>query len=118
MLGSDSIRSARLLRRQLTFGLKPVFQFAARLSPASEIKVVGATPDFVLRQAHTKHDLAVGLACFRSRRTGRRAMNPWQVPGDILPGLPHLLERVDRRDVGSYHPLFQQSPAFAEHPPR
>ena len=36
-------------------------------------------------------------------------MNPWQVPGDILPGLRRILERVHRRDVWSYRPLFQQS---------
>ena len=58
-LGSDSIRSARQLRRELTFGLEPVFQFTARLCPASEIKFPGATPDFVLTPGHTEHDLAV-----------------------------------------------------------
>jgi hypothetical protein len=58
-LGSDSILSARLLRRELTFGMKPVFQFTARLCPTSEIEFVGATPDFVLTPGHTKHDLAV-----------------------------------------------------------
>jgi hypothetical protein len=58
-LGSDSIRSARSLSRELTFGLKPIFQFTARLCPASEIKFVGASPDFVLTQGHAKHDLSV-----------------------------------------------------------
>jgi hypothetical protein len=48
-----------LLSRELTFGLKPIFQFTARLCPASEIKFVGASPDFVLTRGHTKHDLAV-----------------------------------------------------------
>jgi hypothetical protein len=57
--GSDSILSTRLLRRELTFGLKPVFQFTARLCPASEIKFVDATPDFALTPGHTEHDLAV-----------------------------------------------------------
>ena len=58
-LGSDSIRSARPLSRELTFGLEPVVQFTARLCPASEIKFVGAAPDFLLTPGHTKHDLAV-----------------------------------------------------------
>jgi hypothetical protein len=48
-----------LLRRELTFGLKPVFQVMAGLCPTSEIKFVGASPDFLLRQGHTEHDLAV-----------------------------------------------------------
>ena len=56
---ADLCCPALLLSRELTFGLKPVFQFTARLCPASEIKFVGATPDFVLTQGHTKHDLAV-----------------------------------------------------------
>src|ERR1700693_5468263 len=42
-------------------------------------------------------------------------MNPWQVPGDVLPGLGRLLERVHGRDVWSYRPLLQQSRDFAEH---
>src|SRR5712675_196846 len=42
-------------------------------------------------------------------------MNPWQVPGDVLPGLSHVLERVHGRDVWSYRPLFQQSRDSAEH---
>ena len=58
-LGSDSIRSARLPSRELTFGLEPVFQFTARLCPASEIKFVGASPDFVLTRGHAKDNLAV-----------------------------------------------------------
>ena len=59
MLGSGSIRSARLLGREITFGLKPVFQFPARFGSASEIEFVGASPDFVLTRTHTEHDLAV-----------------------------------------------------------
>src|SRR5260370_26184975 len=42
-------------------------------------------------------------------------MNPWQVPGDVLPCLGHILERVDVRDVRSYRPLFQQSRDSAEY---
>src|ERR1700692_579701 len=34
-----------LLSRELTFGLKPILQFTARLCPASEIKFVGASPE-------------------------------------------------------------------------
>ena len=34
------------------------------VSYSGNLQFVSATPDFVLRQAHTKHDLAVGLACF------------------------------------------------------
>src|ERR1700694_4346335 len=41
-------------------------------------------------------------------------MNPWQVPGDVLPGLGRILERVHDRDVWSYRPLFQQSRDSAE----
>jgi hypothetical protein len=41
-------------------------------------------------------------------------MNPWQVSGDILPGLGRILERVHGRDVWSYRPLFQQSRDFGE----
>src|SRR6516225_1683832 len=41
-------------------------------------------------------------------------MNPWQVPGDVLPGLGHIFERVYGRDVWSYRSLFQQSPYSAE----
>ena len=59
MVSIDSVPSARLLSRELTFGLKPVFQFTARLCPASEIKFVGATTDFVLAPCDTKHELAV-----------------------------------------------------------
>src|SRR5258705_8877027 len=114
-LGSDSVRSARLPSRQLTFGLEPVFQFTARLCPASEIKFVSATPDFVVTPGHTEHDLAVRPASCRSRPAGRPPMNPWQVPGDVLPGLGRILERVHGRDVWSYRPLFQQSPDSAEH---
>src|SRR5579862_3364239 len=66
---------------------------------------------------HTKHDLAVFLATWRSRPTGRHPMNPWQVRGDVLPGLGHILERIHGRDVWSYRPLFQQSPDSAEHVP-
>ena len=66
---------------------------------------------------HTKHDLAVFLACWRSRPAGRHPMNPWQVPGDVLPGLGHVRERVHGRDVWSYRPLFQQSRDPAEHVP-
>jgi len=47
-----------LLSPELTFGLKPIFQFTARLCPASEIKFVGASPDLVLTRGHTKDDLA------------------------------------------------------------
>jgi len=46
-------------RRELTLGLKPVFEFTSRFGSASEIEFVGASPDFVLRQSHTEHDLAV-----------------------------------------------------------
>ena len=42
-------------------------------------------------------------------------MSPWQVPGDVLPGLGRILERVHGRDVWSYRPLFQQLRDFAEH---
>src|SRR6202163_3523222 len=45
-------------------------------------------------------------------------MNPWQVPGDVLPSLGRILERVHGRDVWPYRPLFQQSRDFAEHFPR
>src|SRR5258707_232792 len=45
-------------------------------------------------------------------------MNPWQVPGDVLPGLGRILERVNSRDVWSYRPLFQQSRDSAEPVPR
>jgi hypothetical protein len=41
------------------FGLKAVFEFTAGLCPVSEIRFVGATPDFALTPSHTKHDLAV-----------------------------------------------------------
>src|SRR6202140_3930151 len=66
---------------------------------------------------HTKHDLAVRPASCRSRRTGGHPMNPWQVLGDVLPGLGRILERVYGRDVWSYRPLFQQSRDSAEHVP-
>jgi len=42
-------------------------------------------------------------------------MNSGQVPGDVLPGLGRILERVHGRDVWSYRPLFQQSRDSAEH---
>src|SRR5271169_5591101 len=42
-------------------------------------------------------------------------MNPWQVPGDVLPGLGHIPERVHGRDVWSYRPLFQESRDSAEY---
>jgi hypothetical protein len=58
-LGSDSIRSARLFGREITFGLKPVVQFTARFGSAGEINLVGASPDFVLTRGHTEHDLSV-----------------------------------------------------------
>src|SRR5882672_6061605 len=45
-------------------------------------------------------------------------MNPWQVPGDLLPGLGRILERVYGRDVWSYRSLFQQSRDSAEPLPR
>jgi hypothetical protein len=41
-------------------------------------------------------------------------MNPWQIPGDVLPGLGRILEHVHGGDVWSYRLLFQQSPDFAE----
>ena len=44
-------------------------------------------------------------------------MNPWQVAGDVLPGLGRILERVHGRDVRPYRPLFQQSRDSAEHVP-
>jgi site-specific recombinase XerD len=56
-LALESIRSR--LRRELTFGLEPVFQFTARLCPASEIQFVGASPDVMLMRGHTEHDFAV-----------------------------------------------------------
>ena len=59
MLGSDQSAVRGYSARELTFGLKPIFQFTARLCPASEIKFVGASPDFVLTRGHTKDDLAV-----------------------------------------------------------
>src|SRR5260370_14712454 len=71
--------------------------------------------DFVEILGHTKHDLAVWPASCRSRPTGRHPMNPWQVPGDVLPCLGHILERVDVRDVRSYRPLFQQSRDSADY---
>src|SRR6266850_4561680 len=42
-------------------------------------------------------------------------MNPWQVPGDVLPRLSRIRERVHGRDVWSYRSLFQQSRDSAEH---
>src|SRR6202140_511332 len=56
------------------------------------------------------------MSC-RSRPPGRHPMNPWQVLGDVLPGLGRILERVYGRDVWSYRPLFQQSRDSAEHVP-
>src|SRR4029077_1760749 len=41
-------------------------------------------------------------------------MYPWQVPGDVHPGLGRILERVQGRDVWPYRALFQQSRDFAE----
>jgi len=41
-------------------------------------------------------------------------MDPWEVPGDVLPGLGSILERVHGRDVWSYRPLFQQPRDSAE----
>src|SRR5579872_657730 len=108
MLGVESIRSARL-SRELTFGLKPAFQLMARLCPASEKKFVGASPDFVLTRGHTKHNLAVQLASCHTGFTGRHSMNSRQVPGDVLPGVGRILERVYSRDVRPYGPLFEQS---------
>ena len=35
-LGSDAIRSARLLSREVAFGLEPIFHLTARLFLASE----------------------------------------------------------------------------------
>src|SRR5690242_6633088 len=45
-------------------------------------------------------------------------MNRWQLLGDVLPGLGHILYRINGRDVRSYRPFFQQSCDFAEHIPR
>src|ERR1700693_5558517 len=98
-----------LLSRELPFGLEPIFQFAARLCPASEIKFVGATPDFVITRGHAKYDLAVGLGSCHTRLVRRYPMNPRQVPGDVLPGLSRILERVHSRDVWPYPSLFQES---------
>src|SRR5579864_4222878 len=112
-VGVDSVRSARL-SRDLTFCLKPVFQLMAKLCPASEKKFVGASPDFVLTGGHTKHDLAVQLASCHTGLTGRHSMNSRQVPGDVLPGLGRILERVYSRDVRPYGPLFEQSPYSAQ----
>jgi hypothetical protein len=42
-------------------------------------------------------------------------MNRWQVPGDVLPGLGRILERVHARDVWPYRPRFQQSSDFSQH---
>src|ERR1700730_18030596 len=44
-------------------------------------------------------------------------MNPWQVPGDVLPGLGRILERVRGRAVGSSRPLSHKSRVSAD-PPR
>ena len=44
-------------------------------------------------------------------------MNPWQLPGDVIPGLGHILERIYGRDVCSYRPLFQQSRDSTEQVP-
>jgi len=44
-------------------------------------------------------------------------MDPWQVLGDVLPGLGYILKHVYGRDVWSYCPLFQQSPDSAEQLP-
>jgi hypothetical protein len=45
-------------------------------------------------------------------------MNPWQVFGDVLPGLGRILLRVYGRDVWPYRPLFQHSRDSAKHVPR
>jgi hypothetical protein len=58
-LGRGQSDGSKLLSVELTFGLKPVFQLTARLGPASEIKFVRVTPDFVLALGHTRHDLPV-----------------------------------------------------------
>src|SRR5580658_3242276 len=57
------------------------------------------------------------LAACYTRLTGRHPMNPWQVPGDVSPGLGRIFECVYSRDVWSYGPLFQQSPDSAEQLP-
>jgi len=44
-------------------------------------------------------------------------MYPWQVPGDVVPGLGRILEGVHGRDVSSDRPLFQQSRDSAEFVP-
>src|SRR5579864_6288743 len=44
-------------------------------------------------------------------------MNPWQVPGDVIPCLGRILQRIHGRDVWSYRPLFPQSRDSAEHVP-
>src|SRR5580693_190434 len=100
--------SALFPSRKLTFGLKPVFQFTARLRPASEIKFVGSAPDFVFTPRHAEYDLAVRPLSWRFRPSGRHPMNCWQVPGDVLPGLGSIRERVYGCDVRSYRPLLQQ----------
>jgi hypothetical protein len=38
-------------------------------------------------------------------------------PGDVLPGLGCILERIRGRDVWSHGPFFQQLRDFAEHLP-
>jgi len=37
-------------------------------------------------------------------------MNPWQVPGDVLPGLGRILERVHGRDFWSYQAAMLKAP--------
>jgi hypothetical protein len=45
-------------------------------------------------------------------------MNPWQVLGDVLPGLGRILERVHGPNVWSYRPLFHESRDSAQTVPR
>jgi hypothetical protein len=65
--------------------------------------------------AYTKRDLTVCPPSWRSHTTERHPMNPWRLPGNILPGLGRILERVYGRDVWPYRPLFQQSRDSSEH---
>ena len=42
-------------------------------------------------------------------------MNPWKVPGDVLPRLGYILERVYACDIRVYRSLFKQASDSAEH---
>src|SRR6266568_9416740 len=102
---------------QIWWASRAVLPFDAR-APESDRQypiLSGVVSIEALLRGHAKHDLAVRSASCRSRPIGRHPMNPWQVPGDVLPGLGRILERVHGRDVWSYRLLFQQSRDSAEH---